>query len=87
MLVGGGGERWGERGGETNLLTCSYPLKVQACPPRDQKPALRSRVSGIFEEVGGGRGGGGGTTINMRISTEGSSMPTKRTKNRLSGDV
>ena len=25
-------------GGE--LLTCPYPLKVQACPPQDQRPAL-----------------------------------------------
>ena len=28
------------------LLTCPYPLKVQACPPRDQRPAAQSRVSG-----------------------------------------
>ena len=32
------------------LFTCSYPLKVQACPPWDQRPALRSRVSGQGEE-------------------------------------
>ena len=40
---------WGG-GGRRELLTCPYPLKVQACPPRDQRPALRSRVSGQREE-------------------------------------
>ena len=29
----------------TELLTCPYPLKIQARPPRDQGPAPRSRVS------------------------------------------
>ena len=33
-----------------------YPLKVQACPPRDQILALRSRVSGRYQLVGGGGG-------------------------------
>ena len=42
MCVGG---RWGE------LFTCPYPLKVQARPPRDQTPAIRSRVSGQEREV------------------------------------
>ena len=32
------------------LLICPYPLKVQACPPQDQKPALQSRVLGQEEE-------------------------------------
>ena len=36
----------GGAGGEGGILTCPYPLKVQACPPRDQRPALRSRVLG-----------------------------------------
>ena len=31
------------------LFTCPYPLKVQACPPRDQRPALQSRDSGLEE--------------------------------------
>ena len=31
------------------LLTCPYPLKVQACQPRNQIPALRSRVSMVGE--------------------------------------
>ena len=35
--------------GGRELLTCPYPLKVQACPPRDQRPALRPRVSGQEE--------------------------------------
>ena len=35
--------------GEIDLLTCPYPLKVWACPPRDQRPALRSGVSGQEE--------------------------------------
>ena len=35
---------WGGGGG--GLLTSPYPLKVQACPPRVQRPALRSRVLG-----------------------------------------
>ena len=33
-------------GGGAGLFTCPYPLKVQACPPRDQRLATRSRVSG-----------------------------------------
>ena len=37
----------GEGGG---LFTFPYPLKVPACPPRDQRPALRSRVSGQDDE-------------------------------------
>ena len=32
---------WGGR-----TIECPYPLKVQACPPRDQRPGLRSRDSG-----------------------------------------
>ena len=51
----GGGER---EGGE--LLTCPYPLKVQVYPPRDHIPALRSKVSGQEEHIGGGGGGGEG---------------------------
>ena len=47
LWVGGGG---GGGGGRRELLSCPYPLKVQACPPRDQRPALRSRVSGQREE-------------------------------------
>ena len=39
------------RGGERELLTCPYPLKVQAWPPQNHRLALRS---------GMGRGGGGG---------------------------
>ena len=35
-----------EFGGGGELFTCPYPLKVQTCPPRDQRPALLSRVSG-----------------------------------------
>ena len=31
-------------GGE--VLICPYSLKVQVCPLRDQRPAVRSRVSG-----------------------------------------
>ena len=38
------GRKWLLGGGwEGGLLICPYPLKVQACPPRDQRP---SRVSG-----------------------------------------
>ena len=33
------------RGGGAKLLTCPYPLNVQARPPRDQRPAFRSRIS------------------------------------------
>ena len=52
-------------------LTCPYPLNVQACPPRDQRPALRFRVSVLGKTEGkrgnlefwkrpkGGVGGGG----------------------------
>ena len=40
---GGGG---GGDGGGGELLTRPYPLKVQAYPPRYQRPALPSRVSG-----------------------------------------
>ena len=42
MLMGVG---WGK------LLTCPYPLKVQACLPRYQRPALQSEVSGEEEIV------------------------------------
>ena len=31
-------------GGE--LTTCPYPLNVEACPPRDQRPALQASISG-----------------------------------------
>ena len=33
-------------GGGGELLTCPYPLKVQVRPPRDQRLAIRSKVSG-----------------------------------------
>ena len=36
---------WGGGGGR-ELLTCPYPLKVQARLPRDQRLAMQSRVSG-----------------------------------------
>ena len=32
------------------LLTRPYPQKVQARPPRDQRPAIRSRDSGQGED-------------------------------------
>ena len=35
------------------LFMCPYPLKVQARPPQDQRPALRSRVLGQGEVVVG----------------------------------
>ena len=34
------------RGEGGELLTCSYPLNVQACQLQDQRPTLRSGVSG-----------------------------------------
>ena len=37
-------------GGRAELLTCPCPLKVQACPPRDEKQALGPRVSGRKKE-------------------------------------
>ena len=37
--VGGGG-------GGAELFTCPYPLKVQACPPQDQRLATQSWVLG-----------------------------------------
>ena len=39
--------------GVGELFPCLYPLKVQACPPRDQIPALRlgSRGSGTKRVV------------------------------------
>ena len=37
------------------LLTCPYPLKIQARPPRNQRPAIRCKVSG--------RGGGGAVPL------------------------
>ena len=40
-------------GREGELLICPYPLNVQACPPRDQRP---SRVSGQKVVIGGGEG-------------------------------
>ena len=43
------GRGWGE-GGRAQLLTCPYPLKVQARPPRDQRLAIRSRDSGQGED-------------------------------------
>ena len=63
-------------GGGRKLLTCPCPLTVQARPPRVQRLALLSRVSG--QESGGG--GGEERNFNMPISTEGSSMPTMRPK-------
>ena len=41
VCVGGGGG-----GGSAELFTCPYPLKVQARPPRNQRLATQSRVSG-----------------------------------------
>ena len=38
------------KGGRGELFTCQYPLKVQALPLRDQRPALWARVSGQEEE-------------------------------------
>ena len=39
-------------GGWDELLTCLYRLKVQACPPREQIPNIRSSVSGQERRVG-----------------------------------
>ena len=64
--MGGGG------GGE--LLTCPYPLKVQARPPQDQRSVLRSKVSGQTGLEGGGE------TFYVSISTEGPGTPITRTK-------
>ena len=36
-------------GGGVDLFTCPYPLKIRARPPRDQRLALRSGVSGQEE--------------------------------------
>ena len=33
-------------GGEAELLTCPYSLKIQAHPPRDQRLSTQFRVSG-----------------------------------------
>ena len=66
--AGGGGGM----GGGSELITRPYPLKVQACPPRNRRLATRSRVSGQEGVIVWGGGG----TINMPISTEGSGMPT-----------
>ena len=33
-------------GGGGELFTCPYPLKIQARPPREQRLATQSRVSG-----------------------------------------
>ena len=38
FLLGGGG------GGK--LFTCPYPLKIQACPPQDNRHGTRSKVLG-----------------------------------------
>ena len=38
------------RGGGGGLFTCPYPLKVQARPPRDQRLATQSRVSGQLNQ-------------------------------------
>ena len=38
-MGGGGGGNWAKP------FYCPYPLKVQACPPRDQRLATQSRVS------------------------------------------
>ena len=46
----GGGGGGGGRGAE--LFKCPYPPKVQARPPRDQKPTIRSKVSGQGGESG-----------------------------------
>ena len=40
IISGGGG-----------IFTDPYPLKIQASPPRDQRQALRSRVSVQEEKV------------------------------------
>ena len=42
------GVGWGGvgEGGGGELLTCPYPLKIQACAPRNQRPSLRAGVSG-----------------------------------------
>ena len=41
--------RWGG-GGAGQLFKCSYSLKVQERPPRDQRLATQSRVSGERKE-------------------------------------
>ena len=33
-------------GGDINIFTCPYPLKVEACPPQDHRPATWTKVSG-----------------------------------------
>ena len=40
LYLGGGG------GGGSKRFTCPYPLKVQACPPLDERLATQSRVPG-----------------------------------------
>ena len=39
--------RGGGGGGRAELLTCPYPLNVQARTPRNQRLAAQSRVSGL----------------------------------------
>ena len=34
-------------GAGVKLLTCPYPLKIQACPLLDQSPDFRSRISSL----------------------------------------
>ena len=40
------------RGEGAEVFTCPYPLKFQARPPRDQRLATQSRVSGREGEKG-----------------------------------
>ena len=42
--IEGGGGGGGRRGEE--LFTYQYPLKIQACPPKDQRMPFWSRVLG-----------------------------------------
>ena len=51
-------------GGGGGLLTCPYSLKVQACPPWDQRPATSLRFQGRNEYIHGG------WTVYMPMSTE-----------------
>ena len=47
MEIRGGGVRvWVGGGGGGRVFTCPYLLKVQTCPPRDQRLDTQSRVSG-----------------------------------------
>ena len=38
--LGSRSRRRSVEGGGGELFTCPYPLKIQACPPQDQRPAL-----------------------------------------------